>query len=91
MADIHKKAILKGRVQGVGFRFSAREQARRLGIKGYVKNLPNGDVEILASGSEKNVEKYLQWAHEGPAYAHVDDIQIEDAEPTSYHTFDVKH
>lgn len=91
MENIHKLITLRGRVQGVGFRFSAREQARKNGVKGYVKNLPNGNVEIKVSGPENNVEQYLQWCKEGPSHAYVDDMHIEDAEPENFHTFDVKH
>ena len=91
MGDTHKKITIKGRVQGVGFRFSAREHARKLGIKGYVKNLINGDVEIIANGPEQNVQHYLQWCREGPSHAYVDDMIVEDAEPNNYQTFDVKH
>lgn len=91
MNKIQKNIKIKGIVQGVGFRFSAREQARKYGIKGYVKNLPSGDVEIKAVGPEKNVQLYVQWCKQGPPHAHVEDISVEESNPESFQTFDVKH
>ncbi len=91
MQEIYKKVIITGRVQGVGFRFSAREQARKYGVKGYVKNLPTGNVEIKVSGPENKVNLYLRWCNEGPSHAYVEDIFIEDAVPENFETFDVKH
>lgn len=90
MNTVYKTITVKGRVQGVGFRFSAREKARKYGIKGYVKNLPNGDVEIMAIGPEHSVDEFIRWCNEGPAFAHVNDMEIEETEPKNYQTFDVK-
>lgn len=58
MKRIH--LIITGRVQGVGFRFYAREIAQKTGVKGWVKNLPNGNVEITAEGSIKQVDIFLK-------------------------------
>lgn len=91
MEHSYKLITLKGRVQGVGFRFSAREQARKYGVKGYVKNLPNGNVEIKVSGPENKVQHYLRWCKEGPSHAYVEDMFVEDTEPENFETFDVKH
>lgn len=51
--------IAKGRVQGVGFRWFVREKANKLGLKGYVMNLPNGDVEILAQGELERIKELM--------------------------------
>lgn len=72
------KALISGRVQGVGFRMSTQSQARQLGIGGYVRNLANGDVEIVASGETERVDKLLTWAKSGPPSAVVDDFRIEN-------------
>ncbi len=68
---------VKGRVQGVAFRYYAQNQARRLGIKGWVTNLINGDVELLLEGKKKSVLQMIQWCKEGPRLAIVEDVQID--------------
>ena len=69
--------IISGRVQGVGFRFSAYDEAKELALAGYVRNLPNGDVEIVAEGSRENLQMLAAWAHLGPPSAHVTDVREE--------------
>ena len=70
---------VKGRVQGVWFRQSTRRFAEPLGITGHAINLPNGDVEVLAVGDERAVDKLQEWLHEGPAHARVTDVIVADA------------
>lgn len=70
------KVHVKGRVQGVGFRFFTEKLARQLGIKGYVKNNPDGTVEILAVTNEEVFALFLENLKTGPAMARVDDIEI---------------
>ena len=62
MAESMKEALIiaKGRVQGVGFRWFVRRKANEIGVKGYVMNLPNGDVEILAQGSEEQIRQLMR-------------------------------
>jgi acylphosphatase len=74
------KAIVSGRVQGVFYRAAAREQADRLGLSGYVRNLPNGDVELVAEGEDDRVNRLVAWARIGPPMAHVDGVTVEDLE-----------
>ncbi|WP_423962146.1 acylphosphatase [Candidatus Binatus sp.] len=69
--------IISGRVQGVGFRFSAYDEAKELALAGYVRNLPNGDVEIVAEGSRENLQMLAAWAHLGPPSAHVAEVREE--------------
>lgn len=68
--------ILAGRVQGVAFRYYAREVAYRLGVKGWIKNLVSGEVEIVLEGKRKTVEKMIEWCREGPPLAMVESIEI---------------
>jgi len=68
---------IKGRVQGVWFRDSTRREALKLGISGYAKNLPNGDVEVLANGDEAALDSLCQWLHEGPPMARVSSVREE--------------
>jgi acylphosphatase len=64
MPQLH--AIVHGNVQGVGFRVSATNQARQLGLTGWVRNLPDDTVETIAVGPRQALEKYLFWLHKGP-------------------------
>lgn len=74
------KAVVSGRVQGVWFRASTREKADELGVRGYVKNLPDGRVEIVAVGEEEKVDALLEWASQGPPGARVKDIALKPLE-----------
>ena len=66
-----------GKVQGVGFRKNSAFLAKNLGLCGYVKNLDNGQVEMLAEGEEKDIEKLVAWANAGPAEAQVDQLFVD--------------
>jgi len=66
---------IKGRVQGVWFRDSTRREALKLSITGYAKNMPNGDVEVLAEGEASALSCLRQWLHEGPPMAKVSSVQ----------------
>lgn len=68
---------VRGRVQGVAFRYYAQNEARRLKVKGWVTNLMNGDVELLLEGKKKGVLQMIQWCKKGPRLAIVEDIQID--------------
>jgi acylphosphatase len=63
--------IIEGRVQGVWFRESTREEAARLGLYGWVKNRFDGSVEVIAEGSREKVERLVEWCHHGPPAARV--------------------
>lgn len=67
---------ITGRVQGVGFRQSAREQARSLGIDATAVNQPDGSVIVEASGPRDAVEQLIDWTRKGPALADVDEIEV---------------
>lgn len=66
-----------GLVQGVNFRYSTREYAQRLGLTGWVCNLPDGSVEVLAEGPQSAVEPLLEYLHRGPRHAAVEQVQAE--------------
>lgn len=91
MGIIHKNINVFGRVQGVGFRYSARNMANAYGIKGFVKNMADGSVYIEAEGPEYNVNEYVKWCSKGPSHARVEDISIDDGDVQGYNFFDVKH
>lgn len=77
----HIKLIVHGLVQGVGFRYHTQVEARRLGLKGYVKNLPDGTVEITAKGEPDAIAALIHWAHQGPAAARVSQVIQSEAVP----------
>ena len=80
------RLIISGRVQGVGFRFTAFDEAKDLALAGWVRNLPNGDVEIVAEGSRQNLQMLAAWAHHGPPSAHVTKVREESSDYTGEFT-----
>ena len=67
-------ATISGRVQGVWFRASAVDQARELGLVGWVRNLPDGRVELVAEGPQADLEALEKWCHRGPPLAQVREV-----------------
>jgi acylphosphatase len=72
--------FVEGRVQGVFFRASAREQANALGLRGYARNLPDGRVEVLAVGDVQAVERLSEWLKHGPPHARVERVERIEAD-----------
>jgi acylphosphatase len=79
------KIIVKGKVQGVSYRYYTKKKAEQLGIKGYVKNLDNGDVEIVAQG--KNLKEFIEWCREGPPAANVKEVKTKQIKTKNYKDF----
>ena len=75
------RAVVRGRVQGVGFRWFIRERARSLEVAGWVRNLREGDVEFVARGNPEAVERLLAAAREGPARSAVAAVDTSDPDP----------
>ena len=73
--------VVEGRVQGVCFRYYTREQGRRLGLRGWVRNLADGSVEIAAEGQAERVNELIAWARQGPPAARVDAVEADYEEP----------
>lgn len=90
MTDIHLNIIVKGRVQGVGFRFSTVRKARSLGINGFVRNRSDGTVYIEAEGSKSQLDKLVSWCYAGPTYAWVEDVMTENDEFKNFSGFDAR-
>ena len=67
---------IEGQVQGVFFRASTLQEAKRLSVKGWVRNCPDGSVEVMAEGSRKKIVEMIQWCHQGPARARVHNVQL---------------
>lgn len=79
--------IIKGRVQGVWYRDSARTKARELGISGWIKNVKHGDVETVACGEPEQVEKFKQWLKIGPMLAKVKSLECQEIPTESFDNF----
>jgi acylphosphatase len=80
MDRIAKHLIIKGRVQGVFYRGWTTKTAQALGLAGWVRNLPNGDVEALVQGPHVDVARFIDLAWQGPSAARVDDIAVKSAD-----------
>jgi acylphosphatase len=72
--------LIEGRVQGVFFRASAQAEASRLGLTGWVRNRPDGAVEIVAEGERKKLDDLIAWCRHGPRGAEVENVRIEREE-----------
>ena len=81
---------VKGRVQGVGFRFSAVREAEELGIKGFVENRMDGSVYIEAEGEPEALSKLVGWAWKGPVTARVEDVITQEIPVQNFKRFGVK-
>ena len=89
----HKKNLqinISGRVQGVGFRYSALHKAQQLGINGYVKNMYDGSVFIEAEAEEVSMDHFLIWCNKGPTFSRVEKVSITEGSIKNYTSFTVK-
>lgn len=77
MKFVRAHVIISGEVQGVGFRFHTRIKARNLDLKGWVRNLDNGDVEAVFEGEEDKVREIIEWCKRGEHHAIVKDVKTE--------------
>ncbi len=73
---VRRRALVSGRVQGVFFRDSSRQQAASRGVSGRARNLPDGRVEVVLEGPPDEVAAVLAWLHQGPAYARVETVEV---------------
>ena len=86
------RAIIKGRVQGVGFRYHARSVAQSLGVSGHVRNLPDGSVEVLAVGQSASLSALIEELQRGPSSGRVTECLVEwNTAPDHFSGFTVKY
>ena len=88
---IRKRAIVRGLVQGVGFRYYALHEATHLGLAGYVRNRPDGTVELELEGPDAAVARMLTWLRHGPSSAAVDSLDVSDLPPIGEDGFTVTY
>lgn len=82
--------ILRGRVQGVGFRHLAKKYASRLGLRGYVRNLPDGSVRIIAEAEDDLIDIYCEFLRRGNVFSRVDSLNSKIVEkPKEYNDFEI--
>jgi acylphosphatase len=82
------QVFISGKVQGVWFRESMRQEAHALGVTGWVRNLPDGRVEAVVCGGEEAVESLLGWAKKGPPLARVSDIEARNIPDEAFPSFE---
>ncbi len=87
---VARRFVISGRVQGVGFRFFAEEQARAGHLSGYVRNLPDGRVEAVAQGEEESVLRFERALHRGPRMALVEHVTSEALPPEDRYGFSIR-
>ena len=85
------RLVVHGTVQGVGFRFAACNAAAECSVTGWVRNVPDGSVEIVVQGSPDAVARMTAWAERGPRHASVDAVQVEPlTESEAMHAFEIR-
>lgn len=85
----HLDIIVKGKVQGVFYRKSTKAVADQLGVRGFVKNEPNGDVFIAAEADDTTLEMFMDWCNEGPQDAVVTSVETNEGDLKNYRNFEV--
>ena len=88
-ASIRAHVFVSGKVQGVGYRFATLNEAHRLGVNGWVQNLPDGRVEAVFEGNREIVEEAIAWCYRGVTAAVVKDVAVEFEEPEGLRTFEI--
>ncbi len=88
MPTVH--LIVKGKVQGVFYRATAKKIADEIGITGWVKNTPDDCVEIVASGSQQELQQFIEWCKKGPARAKVSEVKVAEMGEETFDEFKIK-
>ena len=83
-------AVVRGRVQGVGFRYFARQRAEAHGVKGFVRNLPDGSVELHAEGPPAAMSAFEADVRRGPSFGRVDDATVTAIKARGYQGFEIR-
>lgn len=85
-----RHVLVTGRVQGVFYRATCVEVAYRNQVSGWVRNLTDGRVEAWFEGDDVSVQALVDWCHDGPPRAHVDDVLVEDVDPRGFDGFETR-
>ncbi|WP_299491708.1 acylphosphatase [Acaryochloris sp. IP29b_bin.137] len=84
------RALISGRVQGVGYRYHTVLKAQALDLVGWVRNLEDGRVEVMVEGKRDSVDAMMQWCGQGPPAAHVEGIEIEEQPAQHFEQFEIR-
>jgi acylphosphatase len=87
MPTVH--LVIKGKVQGVFYRASAKDIANEIGVTGWIKNTEEGHVETMATGTSQQLQQFIEWCKVGPVRAIVTGVEISEAEEATFKGFDV--
>lgn len=82
---------IKGRVQGVGFRYQTENAAKKFGVKGFVKNMPDGSVYVEACGQNRNIELFIDWCKKGSLMANVTEVNTYEVSFKKYENFNIRY
>lgn len=85
----HVNVKIYGRVQGIFYRATAKEEADKLNIKGFVQNMPDGSVYIEAEGEKDQLDKFIKWCNSGPSMAKVEKIEVSEGQLKNFTGFEV--
>ena len=84
--------IISGRVQGVWFRASTKQQAEKLGLTGWVRNISSGQVEAVFEGESDKLDEMIKWCHKGPSLSKVENVEIKKQTPTdAFDDFSIRY
>lgn len=86
---IVRRYIVRGRVQGVGFRYATARKAKEYNLTGWVKNLPSGEVETVVQGEQQLLDDFERWLWQGPEYSRVTEVELETAPDQNFETFKI--
>lgn len=87
---LHYAIRITGRVQGVGYRASAWAEAERLGLRGFVRNEPDGSVYAEAEGEREPLDRFVAWCRRGPSHARVENVVKEERAPQGFAGFRIR-
>ena len=89
--NIQRKIVVRGKVQGGGFRNATWRKTMELGIRGSVRNFDDGSVEILASATDKEIKVFGNWCRVGPSHSSVDRLEISELDQTGFTNFSIDY
>lgn len=84
------RIVVRGKVQGVFYRQTSKEKAKKFGISGFVKNQQDGQVLIIATGTKDQLQNFITWCREGPPHAIVSDVNIESLPLQIFDNFNIE-
>jgi acylphosphatase len=87
--QIRAHAFISGKVQGVGYRYTTMNAAKKLGLSGWVRNLPDSRVEAVFEGATETVEEMIRWCHQGSDAAVVKDVEVEYSQAQGLQGFEI--